>query len=389
MEDWLGRSTADVPEIMAATWEPVSSWVRRFLEYKEEGVQTDTNDGYEALLEVFSATALVDGQAPFGDRDWRTVTSDEVLAFLKKIKNERFGRDGKTLIMRATVDHYFSILRHFWVYGLKKEAVDKNVVIDCGWKVGRKDEDYEGEDEKSEHYFEPEQYKQLLTLIRPDFLLFVRFMGETGVRFSEATALRIEDLNFETNKAHVRRAWKNRGSRLGDTKGKRKRWVEVTPDLMNALRLHVKSRARTAWLFTAVEGGHIRHSNFRKRQWIPAMLKAQQCPDHLPMREFGRSRNLRIDPTKPSPCDCLGDLTWTTYTPHALRHTYATWCILDPDVSIKLLSEQLGHKDTHTTESIYIHVRTRVAELGTASAVARRLGHTIEGRLNARHLAAV
>lgn len=42
-------------------------------------------------------------------------------------------------------------------------------------------------------------------------------------------------------------------------------------------------------------------------------------------------------------------------TMHTLRHTYATRCF-EADISIKIISEQLGHKSVKTTYDTYIHV---------------------------------
>lgn len=40
---------------------------------------------------------------------------------------------------------------------------------------------------------------------------------------------------------------------------------------------------------------------------------------------------------------------------HTLRHTYATRCF-EAGVDVKVVSEQLGHKDVKTTYDIYVHL---------------------------------
>lgn len=42
-------------------------------------------------------------------------------------------------------------------------------------------------------------------------------------------------------------------------------------------------------------------------------------------------------------------------TMHTLRHTYATRCF-EAGVDVKVVSEQLGHKDVKTTYDIYVHL---------------------------------
>lgn len=395
------------PQILDSASPTLQEWVPRWVSLKTNEIQDDTLETYESQLEVVLATTLQRHEISLADVRLDQITGEHIKDLFDTLKTTRTGRDKSRPIANTTIDRYYACLHHVWETAKKHvPGVTHNPVDASGWTKKKAEADYEGEDDKADQYFETWQYLRLLELIRPDFQLFVRFMCETGVRFSEATALQIGDLDFTINKAHIKRAWKihsrskssgaeddlaparGRG-RPGTTKGKRRRWVEVTPDLMEALLPHIKGRPDTDWVFTAPGGGHIRHSNFRNRQWLPAMIKAQQCPRHLPTRIDGRNGLEVYDPHSPSDCSCLGDLAWTRFTPHALRHTYATWCILDPTTSIKLLSEQLGHKDTRTTENTYIHIRTKVAELGTAAAISRRLGHTIEGRLQPRHLHAV
>lgn len=388
-------AVAEKEEPEAAPGVTIREWIPRYLRIKSGGkAQANTVDTYESQLSVFADAKYGDSDRKYGDLKLDEVTGEDIMSFFTAIK-QRPGRAGREQVTNSTVDHYYAVLSNFWRVAVDNEIVARNPVTRSGWTKGVKDEDYEGADEKADEYFEPEQYAKLLSLIRPDFLLFVRFLGETGVRFSEATALRVGDLNFETNKAHIRRAWKKKysGGRLspGETKGRQRRWVEVTVEVMVLLAEHVKNKNPDEYIFTSPTGKVISHSNFRNRQWIPAMIKARQCSRHLPTRIDGRNGLEVFDPHSPSSCTCLGEQPWTNFTPHALRHTYATWCILDPQCSLTLLSIQLGHKDTRTTENIYMHVRTKVAGLGLAASIGRTLNHHLneyEGP-KTRHLVAV
>lgn len=380
----------------------LKEWIPRWAKLKVNRVLDETLELYMSQLDTMLAVELKDSRDPsttffLGDLQLDKITGEDVNNLFTVIKATRKAKDGQSPISDATISRYYACLQNIWTVAIEQDfGVVKNPVLKSGWTFEKPEKDYEGEDEKADEYFEPDQYQRLLELIDPRFRLFVRFMGETGVRIGEATALQVHDFDFDRNKAHIRRAWKLRAKnegegrgRPGATKGKRRRWVEVPPHLMVELMKLVEGKPKAAWVFTAAEGGHIRHSNFRNRQWLPAMIKARQCQKHLPTRIDGRNGLEVFNPHAPSTCDCLGVQTWTAFTPHSLRHTYATWCILDPLVSIKLLSEQLGHKDVRTTENTYIHVRTKFAELGTAAAISRTLGHAIEGRLQGEHLSAV
>ena len=46
----------------------------------------------------------------------------------------------------------------------------------------------------------------------------------------------------------------------------------------------------------------------------------------------------------------------TDITFHGLRHTNATWLLLEVGMDIKEVSERLGHEDITTTYNLYSHV---------------------------------
>jgi integrase len=61
---------------------------------------------------------------------------------------------------------------------------------------------------------------------------------------------------------------------------------------------------------------------------------------------------------------------------HEGRHTAAT-LRLEADVDIRVVSEQLGHANTHITQNLYQHVRRAVLDQAT-EAVIRLLPDTAE-----------
>lgn len=224
------------------------------------------------------------------------------------------------------------------------------------------------EDREPEKFFEPEQYSLILQGLKPDARLFARFLCETGLRFSEATALTVEDMAWDTCVVTVDQAHKRTYSgalieRPGKPKGKSDRWAEVTPSVMAEVHRYVERLGLRGkdLIFRAPKGGRIHHSNYVGRRWKPTMHRLTLCRAHMP-----------VEPKGSSACDCLGDLSWTRFGPHALRHTWATWQIL-AGTPIGFVSRQLGHPDSAFTERQYVHL-LKSRPLGVGVTLERWLG---------------
>lgn len=140
---------------------------------------------------------------------------------------------------------------------------------------------------------------------RANPLLF-EVLAKTGLRPSEAYALRGEDLDLAGGRVHVERAWVR--GRLKATKTAQTRWVDMPDRLTAALR-----GARAGLLFTAPEGGPLDPSKVGKA--FRATVKAAK---------IGRFR--------------LYDL----------RHTYACLRLAD-GAPPTYVAAQLGHATPATT----------------------------------------
>ena len=114
----------------------------------------------------------------------------------------------------------------------------------------------------------------------------VRIMGTLGLRFGEAAALRRRSVDLLGERLVVEESLAEVGKDLlfGSTKTHAVRRVPLTPTLASAVREHLDTRVSArldALLFTAREGGQIRHSNFYHRAWQPALKRAgirRGCP---------------------------------------------------------------------------------------------------------------
>lgn len=188
----------------------------------------------------------------------------------------------------------------------------------------------------------------------------VLFLFGTGVRFGEASALRVKDVNLEAGHARIRQAWKHtdgNGHRLGTTKSKRStRTIVFGRDVAAAIRPLVEGRAAEDFVFTNTRGGVVRHSNFHEDVWQNAL--------HV----FAGDTLVKT-PTKGRP-----KLSWLPGPgkrprPHDARHTYASLQI-SRGMSMAFLQRQLGHENINTTISTYTHLQT--ADLAVLSDVIDR-----------------
>lgn len=158
------------------------------------------------------------------------------------------------------------------------------------------------------------------------------WMATTGTRIGETCALTVGDVNANRARARIVKA-----------KNHKARDVPIPAFVLAMLRLD--GRAPGEPLFPAAGGGHRRPDLWRKRVFAPAA------------EAVGRPG----------------------LTPHALRHTAASWMIA-AGADIKTVQEVLGHGSARLTLDLYGHLWARridevaqkvgalvVGELGTAS----------------------
>lgn len=168
----------------------------------------------------------------------------------------------------------------------------------------------------------PERYK-----------LFIRFLGKTGLRYSEATALRKRDIRVtgERCTVMVTRAWKNTGAgeEIGLPKTKKgERQVNCGPKLSASLIEHMKDMRPGEFVFTRPSGEFLRNSYFHKNVWQPVISKLVEDGD-------------------------LDDKPWI----HEIRKAHTTH-LLQKGHPVKDVQERLGHQDPQTTLRIYAQVTT-------------------------------
>ncbi|AXQ63900.1 tyrosine integrase [Gordonia phage Horus] len=146
-----------------------------------------------------------------------------------------------------------------------------------------------------------------------------QWLVTTGMRFSEATALTVGDIDGSL--CRISKAWKWTGtkdSRLAYPKSKAGRRTINLP--AQALAVIDLDRPKKTLLFTNANGDRVTYSRYYDGGWKPAMEKA--------------------------PVRC---------SPHDLRHTCASWMIA-AGVPLPVIQAHLGHESITVTVGVYGHL---------------------------------
>ncbi|MBO0732379.1 MAG: site-specific integrase, partial [Acidimicrobiaceae bacterium] len=154
--------------------------------------------------------------------------------------------------------------------------------------------------------------------------VLVLVLGYTGLRWGEATALRVCDVDLSRRRIDVRRAYSDVGGTLvlGTPKSHHNRVVPLPRFLAAELADHVQDSESDALVFTTRSGAALRSSNWRRSVFLPARNQAKV------------SARFRV---------------------HDLRHTAAA-LMVQAGYPPKMLQEILGHASITTTLDLYGHL---------------------------------
>jgi integrase len=172
---------------------------------------------------------------------------------------------------------------------------------------------------------------------------FLLLLARTGLRLSEAIALRWGDVDWQDHSLHVERAYVQ--GEVAPPKSGKARRVDMSDELIRVLRalyhdrfervvaidakaqaaLEVeRANAKDALVFPDSAGGHLDDHNLRRRVWEPLLAVAEL-------------RHRRI---------------------HDLRHSFAS-LLLQDGVELLYVSQQLGHATASFTLDRYAHLLPR------------------------------
>lgn len=165
----------------------------------------------------------------------------------------------------------------------------------------------------------------LADTINPRYRTLILFLAYTGLRFGEAAALSVADLDMLRKLVHVRQQVSETSAGLvwTPTKGKQDRWVPLESFLLEPLAKLCEGKKRDDLVFTAPRGGVLLLNTWRERTWNPTVETLTDADDSFP----------RV-------------------TPHDLRHTAASLAV-QAGANIKALQAMLGHEDATETLNTY------------------------------------
>ena len=181
------------------------------------------------------------------------------------------------------------------------------------------------------HFLEAEEVARLAEAIGERYRTLVFAAAYTGLRAGELGALKLTRLNLLTRTLEVVESTAEVRGRLvvGPTKTGRPRTVALPRFLAQMLGEHVgQYPSSEGFVFTAAQGGPIRHRNFYQRHFQPAVLRAGLPP------------GLRF---------------------HDLRHTCAALLIANGR-HMEEVKAHLGHSSIRVTSDRYGHLFPRARQ---------------------------
>ena len=177
----------------------------------------------------------------------------------------------------------------------------------------------------------------------PGYELFVLVLAYTGMRWGEATAVRVRRVDLVKRRIEVVHTAVELNGEMtyGTPKTHQRRSVPVPRSLVDALAQHMAGKGPDDLVFTTPRGGVMRNHNFRSRVFVPAAVR----------------------------------IGMPGLTPHDLRHTASSLAV-QAGANVKAVQRMLGHASAAMTLDVYAGLFNddldAVADrLDTAAALAR------------------
>lgn len=303
---------------------------------EEEGADGITMSQWAAryLAALTISPGTIDNYRSDWERKWEPhlghllltkVTREDVTAALRTIK-------GKP----KTVANAWGTLATMMKWAVLDGHIDRNPCM------GVKLPAHEHDEEEEHRYLTPEEQMQVLEDTSPHFRPLVWMLLGTGMRWSEATALNVGDVDLTARTVRINKAWKrdraNKTYYIGKPKTKRsKRTISLPNEVVEAVRPLIAGRKRTEFLFTNTRGDYVKHDTFYREHWVKRCTRNIEAP------------RPRI---------------------HDMRHSHVA-VLIARRIPLEVIQARLGHEDYRTTINTYGHLLPdlQVAAAAAADAV--------------------
>jgi integrase len=328
--DWLvdvqaAMNRGDLPDIELGRT-PFRQWTERWLASKM--VKAKTIENYESIVRVH----LVPW---FGELRINSITRQDVvefIAYMTRMHSEHVALNCKTTLssLLNEAKHSGAITRNPAERVKVKQARRRDMVFLSREEVARLAHEIanppikkRGGEHRRKHY--------------PEYSLLVRFAAETGLRAGEVAALRVGRLDVINRRilvaesvAEVKKSTHPTGLVYDEPKTYERRSVPIPQTLANELADHLLTRPSdpSAFVFTNTKGGGIRHRNFYRYFFKPAVVRAKL------------DRKTRF---------------------HDLRHTYAA-LLIEAGAHPLSVKNRLGHSSIKVTYDRYGHLFPHMEE---------------------------
>ncbi len=272
------------------------------------------HDWKESTKDSYSDILRIHVYPLFGKKPVESILRKDLKAFFNKLYT--MGLHANTLkLIRAPFSGILS-------YAVELEFIGSNPFKDLKMQFKKKAHDVEPFNEAEAHLLLEASKSFMDGKYYPVMLLALR----TGLRIGEIQALEWGDIDLENRQIEVKRSW--RKGRITDTKSKKRRRVDMTPLLSEALKDHRIAQKRKAlksgkpvsdFVFTGDRGEILNRLTFQN-----ALDRCCQA---------ARLRKVRT---------------------HDLRHSYATIRLMRGH-NVLDVSNQLGHSSPTITCDVYAH----------------------------------
>ena len=332
-------------------------------------------------------------QHPIGNRKLKTVTADQLQAYIDFLSFGGTNPDGTTAkaLSKGYLRLFSAVLQGAFRFAVfPKRLITFNPMQYVVWR-GKKEEYELFSDEDGETASTPtlsyEQYQRLEDFLKKKnnpALLPIQIAYYTGLRIGEVCGLTWQDINLDEQYLTVRRSMRYNGTRhkheVGTTKRSKVRTVDFCDTLADILR-----KAKTEQHKNRFRYGELYHLNYcktvkekgRTYYEVYTLQRTQETPENdrelsfVCLKEDGAfvsaSAVGQICRKAKAEVEGLEDFHF-----HTLRHTY-TSNLLSGGAKPKDVQELLGHSDVSTTMNIYAH-STREAKRTSARLLDRVVG---------------